>query len=285
MKIHLSEPRGFCGGVRRALDIVEKFIEKNNTPVYILHEIVHNEYVVKKLLDKGVKIIDAPEEAPGGSTLVFSAHGVSDEIERRASTCGITVVDATCPLVKRVQGKTVEFSEKGYTILLFGKKGHREVDGILGRVKGKAHLLENIDDARAFIPIPGERYACLSQTTLNATEIKASIEILKEKIPALKSFAEVCRATAERQNSVRELATYCDAVIVIGSEKSSNTRRLCELVLECGTRTVLISGASNLDLAFLRGVENLGIATGASAPEELLDETVEYIKTFIAKNS
>ncbi len=279
-KILLAEPRGFCSGVRRALEMVDQVLAGGQAapPVCILHEIVHNEHVVNGLKSRGIRIIETPEEAPPEGTLILSAHGVSAEVEARSRRACLTVIDATCPLVKAVHRRAAALSESGFVILLFGKHGHREVEGILGRIKGESHLIETPEEACAFRPDPGKRYACLSQTTLNAGEIADMTAILKEKIPDLLAGANVCHATEERQEAVRRLASVCDAVIVIGSEKSSNSRRLAELVSAAGKRSVLIPCASALDPAFLDGVKTLGIASGASAPEELMEELLGELR-------
>lgn len=281
MKIYLASPRGFCSGVRRAIEIVENFLDQTSSSgqkVSILHEIVHNDHVVQRLVSQGAKIIHEPEDAPAGSTLIFSAHGVSEAIERRAHACSLNLIDATCPLVKTVQRKAAQLSLEGYSIILFGKRGHREVEGILGRIQGESHLIETPEQASSFVPVAGKRYACLSQTTLNAEELAVMVDLLNRKIPSLLRVAAVCNATSERQNAVRALAAQCDSVIVVGSVKSSNSKRLAEIAASAGARTILISSVQELPESFLTQTESLGIASGASAPDDLVQETLRHLE-------
>ena len=210
MDVKLCSITGFCSGVRNALNLTAAMLEKHGPPVFILHELVHNESVVNDLLARGAKIVDDPEGLPEGATLIFSAHGVSEAVEMRARSLPLNVVDATCPLVHQVQKLGAELSEDGHVVLLFGKAGHREVEGILGRIPGEKHLLTGPEDARAFEPVPGRSYACISQTTMNSDVIKEMTSILREKIPGLVESASVCRATSKRQDAVRELAATCD---------------------------------------------------------------------------
>jgi len=284
MKVYLAVPRGFCSGVHRAMEIVNTALAETSgneakKPVYILHELVHNEIVVNDLISRGAHIIDEPEEAPANATIIFSAHGVSADIEERASAAGLHCIDATCPLVKAVQKKASSLSEKGYVIILFGKRGHRETEGILGRIPGKSFLLENIEETRAFIPDANEKYACLSQTTLNASSLEQMTDILRKKISNLHVEAAVCNATAERQNSVRKLAKICDRVIILGSENSSNTKRLREVAISEGTDAVLIPSFHELPAGFITGAQNIGIATGASAPDQLVNELLAHLES------
>ena len=241
MEVKLCRITGFCSGVRAALDLTADMLKQHGPPVFILHELVHNESVVKDLLAKGAKIVDEPDGLPEGATLIFSAHGVSEAVEVRARTLPLNIVDATCPLVRQVQKRGAALSGAGHTVLLFGKAGHREVEGILGRIHGEKHLLTSPDDARAFEPAPGRSYACISQTTMNSDVIAEMTSILRERIPGLVESASVCHATLTRQNAVRELAAKCDLVLVAGSAHSSNTLRLREIAAEQGARTELVS--------------------------------------------
>ena len=270
MEVKLCRITGFCSGVRAALDLTADVLGKHGPPVFILHELVHNETVVKDLLVKGVKIVDEPEGLPEGATLVFSAHGVSEAVEAHARSLPLNVVDATCPLVRQVQKRGAELSEEGHVVLLFGKAGHREVEGILGRIPGEKHLLTNPDDARAFEPVPGRTYACISQTTMNSDVIAEMTAILRKKIPGLIESASVCHATLTRQNAVRELAAACDLVLVAGSAHSSNTLRLCEIARNQGARAELVSGPEAVTPELLRGTKCVGVTSGASAPDALV---------------
>ena len=206
MEVILCPITGFCSGVRAALNRTTDMLKQHGPPVFILHDLVHNESVVNDLLSHGAKIVDEPEGLPPGATLIFSAHGVSEAVEARARALPLNIVDATCPLVRKVQERGAELSEEGRVVLLFGKAGHREVEGILGRIHGEKHLLTNEEDARDFQPDSGRTYACISQTTMNSDVIAEMTAILRGKIPGLVESASVCRATLMRQNAVRELA-------------------------------------------------------------------------------
>ncbi len=270
MEVKLCPITGFCSGVRAALDLTADMLKQHGPPVFILHDLVHNESVVNDLLSHGAKIVDDPEGLPEGATLIFSAHGVSEAVEARARALPLNIVDATCPLVRQVQKRGAALSEAGHVVLLFGKAGHREVEGILGRIPGEKHLLTNPDDARAFEPVPGRTYACISQTTMNSDVIAEMTAILREKISGLVESASVCHATLTRQNAVRELAAACDLVLVAGSVHSSNTLRLCEIVRNQGARAELVSGPEAVTPDLLRGAKCVGVTSGASAPDALV---------------
>ena len=268
MEVKRCRITGFCSGVRNALNLTADMLKKHGPPVFILHELVHNETVVKDLLARGAKIVDDPEGLPEGATLIFSAHGVSEEVEARARALPLNIVDATCPLVRQVQKRGAALSDAG----------HREVEGILGRIPGEKHLLPNPGDARAFEPAPGRTYACISQTTMNSDVITEMTSILREKIPGLVESASVCHATLTRQNAVRELAADCDLVLVAGSAHSSNTLRLCEIAREQGAHTELVPGADAVTPELLRGAKRVGITSGASAPDDLVNGICDAVK-------
>jgi len=278
MEVKRCRITGFCSGVRNALNLTADMLKKHGPPVFILHELVHNETVVKDLLARGAKIVDDPEGLPEDATLIFSAHGVSEEVEARARALPLNIVDATCPLVRQVQKRGAALSDAGHVVLLFGKAGHREVEGILGRIHGEKHLLTNPDDARAFQPVPGRSYACISQTTMNSDVIAEMTSILRGKISGLVESASVCHATLTRQNAVRELAASCDLVLVAGSAHSSNTLRLCEIAREQGARTELVPGAEAVTPELLRGAKRVGITSGASAPDDLVNGICDAVK-------
>ena len=278
MEVRLCSITGFCSGVRNALNLTADMLKQHGPPVFILHELVHNESVVNDLLSRGAKIVDDPEGLPPGATLIFSAHGVSEAVEARARALPLNVVDATCPLVRKVQERGAELSDAGYVVLLFGKAGHREVEGILGRIHGEKHLLTNPRDARDFEPVPGRSYACISQTTMNSDVIAEMTAILRGKIPDLAEFASVCYATRKRQDAVRELATVCDLVLVAGSAHSSNTSRLCEIVESQGARAELVSGPEAVTPELLRGAKCVGVTSGASAPDTLVRGIFDAVK-------
>jgi len=278
VEVKLCRITGFCSGVRAALELTDDMLEKHGPPVFILHDLVHNESVVNDLLSRGAKIVDEPEGLPPGATLIFSAHGVSGAVEARARALPLNIVDATCPLVRQVQKRGATLSEAGHVVLLFGKAGHREVEGILGRIPGEKHLLTNPEDARAFEPVPGRTYACISQTTMNSDVIAEMTAILRRKIPGLVESASVCHATLTRQNAVRELAEVCDLVLVAGSAHSSNTLRLCEIVRNQGARAELVSGPEAVTPDLLRGAKCIGVTSGASAPDTLVRGIYDAVK-------
>lgn len=245
--------------------------ESGNAPagVYILHDLVHNDAVVRSLKNRGVSIVDSPEGLPQGSTLIFSAHGVGEALERQARSLPLTVKDATCPLVKRVHELAVTRHREGRFILLAGKRGHCETEGILGRVPpGCARLLESEAEAEAFEPEPGRRYVLLSQTTFLAPGFERIAAILTGKIPDLQVERTICPATADRQDAVRRLARNCGAVVVVGSPESSNSRRLCECARSAGSRAYLMSETSEIPAELNSFSGTIGLISGASASED-----------------
>ena len=281
-EILLAEPRGFCAGVERALQTVEKALSEGPFPVYVLHEIVHNECIVNELKKRGVRFINEPEEADDGGTLIFSAHGVSRDVEERAAELSLKVIDAACPIVKALHRKMEQFSLAGKEIILFGRKGHREVEGLLGRVSTPVHVIESQEGLQNFLAQADRKksYACLSQTTLNADDIHAMTEELKKALPDLEVSAEVCFATRDRQNAVRDLAACCDLILVAGSQQSSNTKRLLDVALRNGVKAYLLPDAGSLRKEWLQNVSAVGITAGASAPESLVKELTEKIRIY-----
>ena len=281
-EILLAEPRGFCAGVERALQTVEKALSEGPFPVYVLHEIVHNECIVNELKKRGVRFINEPEEADNGGTLIFSAHGVSRDVEERTAKLSLKVIDATCPIVKALHRKMEQFSLAGKEIILFGRKGHREVEGLLGRVSTPVHVIESQESLQNFLAQADRKksYACLSQTTLNADDIHAMTEELKKALPDLEVSAEVCFATRDRQNAVRDLAACCDLILVTGSQQSSNTKRLLDVALRNGVKAYLLPDAGSLRKEWLQNVSAVGITAGASAPESLVKELTEKIRIY-----
>ena len=281
--VHLAAKRGFCSGVVRALDAVERALKEGPLPVYVLHEIVHNEHVVAHLTARGVRFVNEPEEAEGG-TLVFSAHGVSRAIEERAAALGVRLIDATCPIVKALHRKAEAFAAEGRKIILFGKKGHREIEGVVGRVDSDVAVIESKEALAAYLAsLPEEEkrnglFACLSQTTLNADDVAEMRGLLASSLNHLAVDAEVCFATRDRQNAVRLLAEQCEFVIIVGSPGSSNSRRLCETASAAGARAILLSDPEKFDPSLLDGVSSVGVSSGASAPEELVRELLGVLK-------
>ncbi|MBO4631726.1 MAG: 4-hydroxy-3-methylbut-2-enyl diphosphate reductase [Lentisphaeria bacterium] len=278
IEIRLAKVRGFCAGVERALRKVEEALRTGPFPVYVLHEIVHNETVVAGLRERGVNFIDDPAQAQSG-TLIFSAHGVSRAVEEQAAKPGVKVVDATCPIVKSLHRRMEEFAAAGKTIVLFGRNGHREVEGLLGRVESPVKVIESETELEDFLKTAdkSKSYACLSQTTLNASDVERMTERLKSELPDTTAASEVCHATRERQEAVRELAKSCPVILVVGSLQSSNTRRLCETARKQGVQAHLLANASELKTEWLTGVSCVGITSGASAPEELIQELCNKI--------
>lgn len=290
-EIHIATVRGFCNGVKSAIATVEKILEEERSngaapPIFLLHELVHNEFVVNSFVEKGVKIIEEPEEAllPSGEkgVLILSAHGVSLDVEKRAFATGHKIVDAACPIVRSLHKKAEDFSREGKRILLLGKRGHRETQGIAGRVKTPAVILENEEEVKEFLShlSPEEKvlsYGCLSQTTLEADKVEKMKTLLAEVLPFLTLQAQVCFATKERQDAVKGLAEKCDMILVVGSEKSSNSRRLCECAREAGSTSLLVPDPGKLDLSRLLPYGKIGITSGASAPEALLEELVKRL--------
>ncbi len=283
MKVKICETIGFCAGVRRALAMTDELLKRHGAPVHILHDLVHNERVVENLRARGVVIVDTPDELPENSLLVFSAHGVSEATEKHARSLPLRIVDATCPLVHLVHKRAAALSEQGFFILLFGKSGHREVEGILGRIPGEKALLENLRDAENFLPQKGTLYACLSQTTFNQATVDEMVRVLRRKIPDLRDEASVCEATRERQLAVRRLARECDIVFIAGSSHSSNTRRLCEIAEEEGAKTILAASPDDVVSAMLADAESVGIASGASAPDDLVAGVAERVKSIASE--
>lgn len=275
MKIRLAEVYGFCAGVRRAVEIVEN-AQKEQEKLFLIHELVHNEQVTSELAAKGVESVSDLDAVPEGATLIVSAHGAVPQIFAAAKRKNLKVIDATCPLVRKVQQSAALLTRQGVHVLLFGKKLHREVEGIVGHaVPGMCTVLENRAAVETFVPEAGQKYATLSQTTLNEQEIMEMNEALLKKIPDLQVSGNVCKATGERQEAVRLLAEKCDAVLIIGSENSSNTLRLLEVAKEKCHRTHLVSSPD--DLPELTGVDVLGVSAGASAPESLIRDVLQKI--------
>lgn len=272
-KILLASVRGFCAGVERALQIVESALQAGPFPVYVLHEIVHNELVVQSLRERGVIFIDEVEQASGQGTLIFSAHGVSRKVEESARRTDLTIVDATCPIVKKLHRNMEEYASQKRHILLFGKKGHREVEGLLGRVDSPVTVLESPAEVEEFLQKADRHlpYGCLSQTTLNAQDVAEMSSRLQQELSDLQISANVCFATRDRQNAVRLLAKECSVILVVGSGKSSNTRRLLETARSCGVDSYLVPSADALKEEWIQPHKVIGITSGASAPESLLE--------------
>lgn len=286
MQIILAKPRGFCAGVTRAIETVEKAIAKYGSPVYVRHEIVHNKFVVESLKKKGAIFVNEVEQIPAGAITIFSAHGVSDKVEHDAMNRGLDVIDATCPLVSKVHREAKKYEEEDYEIILIGHRGHPEVEGTSGRVKKPVILVTNEEDARN-IEIPNaHKIAYVSQTTLSVDDTKKIVEILEERFPSIEkglATKDICYATQNRQDAVRSLCKIADILLVIGAQNSSNSNRLRDLGAESGLPSYLINGANDIKEDWLTNVEKIGLTAGASAPEVLVQEVILKIKS-ISKN-
>ena len=280
MKILLAAPRGFCAGVNMAIESLRLAIEAFGTPIYVYHEIVHNRYVVDTFRAKGAVFVDDLCEVPEGATLLFSAHGVSPEVRRMARKRKLYAIDATCPLVTKVHLEAVRYAKEGYTILLIGHEGHDEVVGTMGEAPENIVLVESPESADT-IELPDEtKVAYLTQTTLSVDDANRIIERLRARFPHIKNPPkdDICYATQNRQEAVRLVAGEADIVLVLGSQNSSNSQRLKELALEAGIAAHLVDGAGDIDPTWFDGVETVLVTAGASAPESVVQECVEYLQ-------
>ena len=281
-EIVLANPRGFCAGVDRAIDIVEKSLDKFKEPVYVRHQVVHNKKVVEDLEKKGVKFVKEVSEIPDNAVAIFSAHGVSQKVEDEAKKRNFMYFDATCPLVTKVHLEVQKHAQKDRDIILIGHKGHPEVIGTLGRHPSnsntKIYLVENNDDIKK-LEISSPEVAYVTQTTLSVDETRELINSLKEKFPGIigPSADDICYATQNRQDAVKQLSLECQIVLVIGSQTSSNSNRLKELAEKCGTKSFLIDDKTDIDLNSLKDATSVGITAGASAPEEIVQEVISFL--------
>jgi 4-hydroxy-3-methylbut-2-enyl diphosphate reductase len=280
-KLLLAAPRGYCAGVDRAVQTVERALELHGAPVYVRKEIVHNKHVVEQLRERGAVFVDElDDEIPEGAITVFSAHGVSPAVHADAEARSLRTIDATCPLVTKVHREVVKFAREGYTIVLIGHAGHEEVEGTMGEAPEHTVLVETEADVDALdLPDP-TRVAYVSQTTLSVDETTAIIARLRERFPAIVGprTDDICYATTNRQAAVKQMAGQCDLVLVIGSQNSSNSQRLVEVSRERGTDAYLIDNAGQVDADWLEGKRVVGISSGASAPEELVERLVAFFR-------
>jgi 4-hydroxy-3-methylbut-2-enyl diphosphate reductase len=280
-KVLLAKPRGFCAGVDRAIDVVNMALQLFGSPVYVRKEIVHNKYVIRSLADKGAIFVDEIEEIPAGGVTIFSAHGVSPEVRARAAAKSLKVIDATCPLVTKVHLEAVRYAREGRSIILVGHAGHDEVIGTMGEVPGQIQLVGNVEEAeQVHVPDP-ERVAVTTQTTLGVDDANVIIEVLRRRFPKLVAppSDDICYATENRQRAVKLMAEEADLVLVLGSDNSSNSRRLREVAEGAGAKAFLIDDASEINPAWLEGVECVAITAGASAPEYLVQQVVAYFRS------
>jgi 4-hydroxy-3-methylbut-2-en-1-yl diphosphate reductase len=279
-KLLLARPRGYCAGVDRAVQTVERALELYGAPVYVRKEIVHNKHVVHQLRDKGAIFVDSETEVPEGSTVVFSAHGVAPSVHANARRRELTTIDATCPLVTKVHVEAKKFADQGYTIVLIGHSGHEEVEGTMGEAPERIVLVESEADVDALEVEDPSKIAFISQTTLSVDETTAIISRLKAKFPAIVGprTDDICYATTNRQAAVKQLAGECDLVLVIGSRNSSNSNRLVEVARECGADSYLIDHAEQVKEEWLEHKRVVGITSGASAPEELVQRLIDFFR-------
>ncbi|MBI5309431.1 MAG: 4-hydroxy-3-methylbut-2-enyl diphosphate reductase [Actinobacteria bacterium] len=279
-KVLLAAPRGYCAGVDRAVQTVEHALDHYGPPVYVRKEIVHNKHVVEQLRARGAIFVDNADEVPEGETVVFSAHGVAPSVHAKAAERKLKTIDATCPLVTKVHVEAKKFAADGYKIILIGHAGHEEVEGTMGEAPDAMILVETIDDVAALeVPDP-ERVAFISQTTLSVDETSEIITALRGKFPKIVGprTDDICYATTNRQAAVKELARECDLVLVIGSKNSSNSNRLVDVTRDLGTDSYLIDNASQVEEAWLEGKKVVGITSGASAPDELVQNLVQLFR-------
>jgi len=285
MEIVLASPRGFCAGVDRAIAIVERALESYGAPIHVRHEVVHNRRVVEDLKRKGAVFVEELSEVPDGATVIFSAHGVSVAVREEALRRNLKVFDATCPLVTKVHMEVARLGRAGRDVILIGHAGHPEVEGTMGqwnvRNEGAIHLVQSIEEIDELQVVRPDRLAYVTQTTLSVDDTKAIIAALREKFPAIEGPRkdDICYATQNRQDAVRELAEQCELILVIGSRNSSNSNRLRELAEREGASARLIDGPRDIDEAWLNGVRNVGLTAGASAPEQLVQEVIAHLLT------
>ncbi|WP_457573142.1 4-hydroxy-3-methylbut-2-enyl diphosphate reductase [Desulfolithobacter sp.] len=280
MNVLLAKPRGFCAGVKRAIAIVEKALETYGAPIYVLHEIVHNTTVVNTLRDKGVVFVEQLEEAPGNSVLIFSAHGVAKSVEERARDLGLRTINATCPLVTKVHRRVALLNKIGYDVLVIGHRGHPEVEGTCGRASGAVHVVSRPEDVAALTVADDSRVGYVTQTTLSMDDASEVLAAIRARFPKIDQpeRTDICYATQNRQNAVRELCDVVDLLLVVGSKNSSNSNRLREVGEHRNIISYLIDNASEIDPAWLRDVTTIGVTAGASAPESLVQEVLDRLR-------
>lgn len=290
MKILLANPRGFCAGVDRAIAIVNEALRRFNPPIYVRHEVVHNKFVVEDLANRGAIFVEELDEVPDGAIVIFSAHGVSKAVEDEAARRNLTVFDATCPLVTKVHIEVGKFAKEGMDAILIGHAGHPEVEGTMGRFDttfgGRIHLVEDADDVANLDFEEDKKLAFVTQTTLSMDDTAVVIDALKDKFPQINAPRkdDICYATQNRQDAVKSLAANCDIVLVVGSPNSSNSNRLRELAERLGAKAYLIDNASQMDRSWFDGVACVGVTAGASAPEVLIQEVLDTLKSWGAQS-
>jgi 4-hydroxy-3-methylbut-2-enyl diphosphate reductase len=282
MRVILAQPRGFCAGVERAIEIVERALTKFGPPIYVRHEIVHNRHVVEALRARGAVFVDELDQIPAGAMTVFSAHGVAKRVEEVARERGLPVLDATCPLVSKVHNEGRRYAAQGREIVLIGHAHHAEVEGTIGQVPGTIHLVQTVEDVATLTPGTPDMLAYITQTTLSVDDTRHIIEALKARFPAIvgPDTRDICYATQNRQQAVRELAAMVDVILVVGSRNSSNSNRLREIGEELDKPAHLIDDAEALRAEWFDGVATVGLTAGASAPESLVQGVIEGLRAF-----
>ncbi len=279
-EVLLAEPRGFCAGVDRAIEIVERALQKFGAPIYVRHEIVHNTYVVDDLKKKGAIFIENLDDVPAGATLVFSAHGVSQAIRKEAAMRGFTVFDATCPLVTKVHVEVAKLARDGFEFIMIGHKGHPEVEGTMGQLEGGIHLVEDVHDVEKLVLSAGLRLAVVTQTTLSVDDAAEILAAVRRRFPEVRTpkQQDICYATQNRQDAVKLLAPGVDVLVVVGSPSSSNSNRLRELAERLGADAYMVDTAADLKAEWFEGKRRVGVTAGASAPEVLVEAVVARLR-------
>ncbi|MGH8723279.1 MAG: 4-hydroxy-3-methylbut-2-enyl diphosphate reductase [Burkholderiales bacterium] len=286
MDVLLANPRGFCAGVERAIETVERALELHGAPIYVRHEIVHNKYVVDDLRAKGAVFVEELDEVPAGATVIFSAHGVSQQVRADADRRGLKVFDATCPLVTKVHVEVKRMLKGGYQIVMIGHRGHPETEGTMGQAVRGMYLVETLADVASLKVSSPEKLAYVTQTTLSIDDARAIVAALKARFPAIRGPKkdDICYATQNRQDAVKFMAPQCDVVIVVGSPNSSNSNRLREVAQHMGAQAYMVDSAAGLRPEWIAGKRRIGISAGASAPEVLVRELIARLKALGAEN-
>jgi len=277
MDVLLANPRGFCAGVERAIEIVERALELHGAPIYVRHEIVHNKYVVDGLRAKGAVFVEELEEVPVGGTVIFSAHGVARSVRAEAERRGLRVFDATCPLVTKVHVEVSKMLKDGYEIVMIGHRGHPEAEGTMGQAADRMHLVESVEEVARLSVRQADRLAYVTQTTLSVDDAARIVEALRARFPTIRGPRkdDICYATQNRQDAVKVMAPQCDVVIVVGSRNSSNSNRLREVAEHMGAKAYMVDSAADLRAEWITGRRRVGVTAGASAPEVLVNEVLE----------
>jgi 4-hydroxy-3-methylbut-2-enyl diphosphate reductase len=280
MEVLLAQPRGFCAGVERAIEIVERALAQFGAPIYVRHEIVHNKSVVESLRAKGAVFVEELDEVPAGNTVIFSAHGVSQQVRAEAERRGLKVFDATCPLVTKVHMEVAKMLKAGFEIVMIGHRGHPEAEGTMGQAERGMHLVETVEDVAALRVSSPDKLAYVTQTTLSVDDATAIVAALRVRFPAIRGPKkdDICYATQNRQDAVKIMAPQCDVVIVVGSPNSSNSNRLREVAQSRGTEAYMVDNASQLQASWIEGKKRVGVTAGASAPEVLVTEVIARLQ-------